>query len=115
MRDAVPPIWFLRDRAADVVVTKERCECGELHPPIAKFFVGVPYCGMEVGRHQCPRNLVLLRCLRVPKPQASAPTIGIWKSWNCNTPWMLWYKYDHLLQLSPSLRRCKVLGWYLLC
>lgn len=61
MRDTVPPVWFLRDRAADVVVTKERCECGELHPPIAEFFVGVPYYRMEVVRHQCPNSFVLLR------------------------------------------------------
>ena len=61
MRDTFPSVWFLRDRAADVVVTKERCECGELHPPMAEFFVGVPCYRMEVVRHQCPSKLVLLR------------------------------------------------------
>jgi hypothetical protein len=56
MRNAVPPIWFLRDCAADVVITEERCECGELHPPIAEFFVGIPYCRMEGVRYQSPQN-----------------------------------------------------------
>ena len=90
VRDAVPPVWFLRDRAADVVIAEERRECGELHPPIAKFFIGVPYCRTE---KLCGIRAQAIRWtdgFHAPKPQASAPTIGIWKSWNCSTPWMLW-------------------------
>ena len=85
------------------MVTEKRCKCGELHPPITELLVGIPTCRIKC-RYQYQTLETTWSEYSAPKPQASAPTIGIWKSWNCNTPWMLLYKYDHLLQLSPSLR-----------